>query len=223
MKDLTRPPHWLLPLSVAVAPFVVTHLALWLSIQAGHVPTCLPYLEGCTSISRAARHGLANTLFQAVMLPVALLHALNWWQARRWLGACHPDPRAGATLLPLGLAASLALATYALALGTEGDFYRWMRRFGIIFYFGCSYLAQLVATQRMSQLSALRLPPGMRAIGMALLLIGLASTAISNGIDDKVLKYGLENLLEWHVALLMTLWFALQAWVYRRLQGSDPQ
>lgn len=219
MKDDRPPPHWLLPLSVAVLPLLVTHLALWLSIQAGHVPACLPYLEGCTSISRAARHGLANTLFQAVMLPVALLHALNWWQTRRWLGASHRNPRAGASLLPLGLIASLALAVYALALGTEGDFYRWMRRFGIIFYFGCSYLAQLVATQRMSQLGVVILPPGMRAIGLALLLIGLASTAISNGIDDALLKDGLENLLEWHVALLMTLWFALQAWVYRGLRG----
>ena len=35
--------------------FVATHAALLLSIDAGHVPGCVPYVTGCTSISRAAR------------------------------------------------------------------------------------------------------------------------------------------------------------------------
>jgi hypothetical protein len=215
-SSLPVPAHlWLLPLAVAIVPFVVTHVALLLAIQAGHVPACVPYLEGCTSISRAARHGAANTLFQCVMVPMAAVHLVNWWQARRWLQARHPDPRAGRTLLVLGVIAALALAVYAVALGTEGPLYRWMRRFGILLYFGCTYLAQLVFAHRLAQLGRARLPAGMGAISLALLIMGLASTVVSNGIADPVFKDRMENLLEWQLALLMTVWFVLQALVYR--------
>ena len=222
--DPSSPPRvpkhwWLLPLAIAVLPFVVTHLALLLSIEAGNVPGCVPYLTGCTSISRAARHGLANDLFQLVMVPVAVLHALNWALARRWFASSHASAGGGASLLPLGLIAGAALAVYAVALGTEGDFYRWMRRFGITFYFGCTYLAQLVFVRRLGQIER---PPrieqrAMSAIAMVLLAMGIASVAASATVTDDALKDAIENVLEWNLALLMTVWFLLQARLWRRL------
>jgi hypothetical protein len=210
---------WLLPFAVALLPFVTTHVALLVSIDAGHVQACIPYLTGCTSISRAARHGLANDLFQFVMMPVALLHALNWYLARRWLRSTPGVPRAGATLVPLGIVAAAALAVYVYALGTEGDLYRWMRRFGITFYFACSYLAQLVFVHRLGQVER---PNGiehrgMVTIGLVLLGMGLASVATSAMVRDDDLKNAIENVLEWNLALLMTLWFLLQARLWRRL------
>ena len=78
-------PLWPLPLAVAVVLVVATHLAWLLSVQAGHIPFCVPYIEGCTSISRAARHGLGNHLFRLMVLPCALLVFLHWWLAGRWL------------------------------------------------------------------------------------------------------------------------------------------
>lgn len=219
-STLHIPPRaWLLPLAIAVLPFVVTHLALLLSIDAGHVNACVPYLTGCTSISRAARHGLANDLFQAVMIPVAVLHAMNWLSARRWLASAHTAPRAAVSLLPLGLIAAAALAIYAYALGTEGDFYRWMRRFGITFYFGCTYLAQLVFLYRLGQIER---PPGLEqrgmvAIAMLLLAMGVGSVAVTANVSDDALKDAIENVLEWNLALLMTLWFLLQARLSYRL------
>ncbi len=216
----TVPPWlWLLPLAIALLPFAATHIALLLSIEAGHVPACVPYLTGCTSISRAARHGMANDLFQVVMLPVALLHAANWIAARRWFAAVHPARGAAASLVPLGLVAALALAVYASALGTEGDLYRWMRRFGITFYFACSYLAQLVFVHRLGQVER---PAGieqraMLGIGLLLLAMGIGSVAASATVRDEDLKDAVENVLEWNLALLMTFWFLLQARLWRRL------
>lgn len=212
---------WLLPLAVAVVPLLVTHAALWLSIQDGYVPRCIPYLEGCTSISRSARHGTANVLFQWVMVPMAAVHLANWWQAGRWLRAHHPDPRAGRSLRLLGLMAALALAVYVLALGSEGALYRWMRRFGIILYFGGTYLAQLVFAHRLSQLGPRAPPTGMQALSIALLAMGLVSTVISNAVADPLFKDAMENLLEWQLALLMTAWFLLQARVWQRPDRSN--
>lgn len=215
---------WWLPLAVAVVPAVVTHAALALSIGHGHVPDCVPYLEGCTSISRAARHGVANSLFQAVMLPMAVAHALNWWWAARALATVLPDSRAVRALRPLGLVAAVALATYTVALGTEGDFYRWMRRFGIIFYFGCTYLAQLAF-----QTALARIEPrpglaqqGMRAILLALLAMGLASTAVTHAVPEADFKNAIENILEWHLGALMAAWFLLMAGVVRGWRDRRP-
>jgi hypothetical protein len=78
-------PLWPFPLLVALVPFVAAHLAYAVSIEAGHVPACVPYLEGCTSISRAARNGLGNHLFRLLMLPSALLLALHWLSVHAWL------------------------------------------------------------------------------------------------------------------------------------------
>jgi hypothetical protein len=215
---------WWLPLAVAVVPAVVTHAALALSIAHGHVPACVPYLEGCTSISRAARHGVANSLFQAVMLPMAVAHALNWWLAARALASVLPVSRAVRALRPLGLVAAFALATYTVALGTEGDFYRWMRRFGIIFYFGCTYLAQLAfqsALARVEPRPGLA-QQGMRAILLALLAMGLASTAVTHAVPEEDFKNAIENILEWHLGALMTAWFLLMAGVVRGWRDRSP-
>lgn len=215
---------WWLPLAVAVVPAVVTHAALALSIAHGHIPACVPYLEGCTSISRAARHGVANSLFQSVMLPMALAHAFNWWLAARALASVLPGSRAVRALRPLGLVAAVALATYTVALGTEGDFYRWMRRFGIIFYFGCTYLAQLAfqsALARVEPRPGLA-QQGMRAILLALLAMGLASTAVTHAVPDEDFKNAIENILEWHLGALMTAWFLLMAGVVRGWRDRSP-
>ena len=63
-------PAWL-ALAIGLLPIAIVHLCYAISVNAGHVPLCLPYLEGCTSISRAARHGMANHVFKAAMLPIA--------------------------------------------------------------------------------------------------------------------------------------------------------
>lgn len=214
---------WWLPLVIALVPFVVTHAALWISIERGYVPACVPYLDGCTSISRAARHGLANVLFQWVMVPMAAVHVANWWLVAGRLRERLPASRAVLALWPLGFVAGLALATYAFALGTEGDFYRWMRRFGIIFYFGCTYLAQLAfqSAWRRVDAGASRPVEVMRAILLVLLLMGLASTAVTHAVPEEDFKNTVENVLEWHLGLLMTLWFALMAAVLRRGPSAE--
>jgi hypothetical protein len=221
-------PLWCVPLLVALAPFIAAHLAYAVSIQAGHVPSCLPYLEGCTSISRAARHGLGNHLFRLLMLPSALLLALHWLSVRGWLRLHHPDPRAGRSLWLLAPFAGIALATYVAFLGTDGDIYRWLRRNGAQLYFASVYIAQLVFLHRYRQILAQRsgsagddrvgrrIAAGMLAINLIMLALGIGYTTVANSFGDPDLKDRMENLLEWHIGLLMTGWYLLQVAVWRR-------
>ena len=220
MRDAT--PSWLLPLAIAAIPLVAVHLAWLLSTLEGHVPPCIPYLDGCASISRVARHGSANGLFKLLMVPCALLQVALWWRARDWLGSVSVGPRAGASLALLGAIAGVALCTYVVALGSEGALYRFMRRYGITFYFAATYVAQLVFLRALSQrvlpqVRAMMPLRGMAAVCVAMLGLGLASVAVSATVTEPDAKDRLENLLEWYLGLLLTAWFLLHAAAWRRV------
>ena len=208
-------PLWPLPFAIAIILVVATHLSWWLSVQAGHIPYCIPYLEGCTSISRAARHGLGNHLFRLMVLPCALLVGIHWWLAGRWLAG---RGSGGAVMLVLGVIGALALAVYATFLGTEGEAYRFLRRYGVIVYFGCSYLAQLLFLRRarasgpMDALSRSL----MLAICVAMLALGMVHVVVAALIGGTDLQDRLENVFEWHLGVLLVCWFLAHALLWRR-------
>ncbi len=113
-------PLWPLALLAGLLPLVATVVATTLSMQQGLVPACNPFWDGCTSISRAARHELPNHLFRALMLPAATLQALVWVLVARWLLHRGAAGRGVAWIAPLGVVAGIALVVYGRFLGTEG-------------------------------------------------------------------------------------------------------
>lgn len=221
MPHPDRPPTplWPLPLSIALLFLGAVHLAWWLSVKAGHIPACMPYWDGCVSISRAARHGLGNHLFRLAVLPCATLHLLTWWLARAWLRKPGGGTdRAGAALSMLGAASALALAVYAAFLGTDGETYRFLRRYGVVVYFGCGYLAQLLFMRLAKRRG--KLAPGiagaMLAVCVAMLGLGLASVVTGLVLADPALKDRWENAFEWQLGLLLVGWFVLLAILWKR-------
>lgn len=192
-----------LALAIGLLPITVVHLCYALSVQAGHVPLCLPYWEGCTSISRAARHGAANHLFKAGMLPVAGLMLVFWWLCAHWLRTLNAQRRRRiATMQALGVTGALFLILYATFLGVDGDVYRWLRRYGVTVYFSFTVLAQMLMASVLDR-------GGLRGtlIGLCatMLLLGLASIPLQHLFPDKDVPL---NALEWAYALLMSLGFA---------------
>ena len=213
-------PLWIFPLAIAVAMLVAAHLAWWLSLRAGYIEPCNPYLDGCTSISRAARHGLGNHLFRLLMLPCALLLGVHWWLAWRWLHVSGERAAEGAWLPALGLLAAHALAVYVTFLGSEGQAYAFMRRYGITFYFGGSFLAQVWFLRLARRYG--RLAPGMRramtVLCLAMLALGVAKLAGDATIVDPDRLDRFADALEWQLGLLLAGWYLLQAWHWRNEQ-----
>ncbi|MCL6710657.1 hypothetical protein M8R20_27035 [Pseudomonas sp. R2.Fl] len=212
MRERGFIPLWPLPLAAALLLLVATHLALWLSIQAGYVPACVPYWEGCTSISRAARHGLGNHLFRLLVIPCAVLHGASWWVAGRWLR--DDEGRASRWwMLVLGLFSASALAIYATFLGTEGEVYGFLRRYGVTVYFGFGFLAQLLLMRWARALR--RMPPALlKAMAMlcvAMLGLGVGNVVASALVADDSLRDRVENALEWQLGLLLVGWHLLLA------------
>ncbi|WP_299343310.1 hypothetical protein [uncultured Pseudoxanthomonas sp.] len=211
VADSPRIPLWPLPLLLTLLFVMAAHVAYLLSIQGGHVPACVPYIDGCVSISRAARHGWGNHLFQLLVIPCAVLHALAWWLARHWL-------RGGRVMVVLGVMSALALAVYATFLGTEGEAYRFLRRYGVVVYFGFGYLAQLALMRRAAATKAL--PAGiivaMSWISIAMLGLGVANVVAGVVVDDPSAKDRWENIFEWWLGLLMVGWHAVLAYGWKR-------
>ena len=213
-RPLAPIPLWPLPLAIAAILVVAAHLAWWLSVQAGHVPSCMPYLEGCTSISRAARHGLGNHVFRLLVLPCAALVGLHWWLSARWLRGEGTGSRA---MLASGCVAALALAVYAAFLGTEGEAYRFLRRYGVVVFFGGNYVAQLLMLQATRRIGVIgrRTRTAMSAICIAMLALGIVHVAAAATIGGTPLQDRLENALEWQLGLLLAAWYVVHALAWR--------
>jgi hypothetical protein len=209
-------------------PILAAHLAYLMNIWAGtHLASefiCIPYLDGCVSISRAARSGPGLHLFRSLMLPSAVLLLLSWEFVREWLRGMSACTGRRAWLIGgLGAVGAFFLVFYATWLGTEGEWYRWLRRYGVIFYFAGTALAQLLLIwvlwpQRM-QLAGGRLVPPITALTALVSLqwaLGVFSSIKRLIFDDPQLVDRIENIIEWCYALPMATAFIVIAWMFRR-------
>lgn len=209
-------PLWPLPALAAALPFLATWIAFALSVQGGWIEACNPFWDGCTSISRAARHGSGNAVFRALVLPAATLQVLAWRFMAQWLrGEGRP---CGAALAWTGLVAGVFLILYATFLGTDGDIYRLLRRYGIHVYFGATFLAALLVLRALARE---RPDPAFRPLAVitaAMVLFGLANLAIGELATSGTVKDRWQNVTEWHVGLWLTGMFVLFAWRWRGLR-----
>ncbi|MFU8896563.1 MAG: hypothetical protein ACNA8J_09265 [Gammaproteobacteria bacterium] len=203
---------WLLP-SLAV---LITYLV---SAAQGQVPTCIPFFEGCTSISGAARRDPSIHIFRAMMLPTATLIAAYWLLVRTWLGQLGETGRSRDWLTGLGLVGALFMVLYVVFLGTDGRAYELMRRYGVTVYFSFTALAQLVLAARLQRLPAAgraRVAGGVInakvTFGALMLLLGLANIPAANFFP----ALQVDNIIAWNFALLMHGYFGLTALAWQR-------
>ncbi|MDH5765526.1 MAG: hypothetical protein OEZ38_05865 [Gammaproteobacteria bacterium] len=213
-----------LALLVCLLPPVAANLAYIISASAGHVPWCIPYIDGCTSISRAARHGHALFVFRALMMFYAVLLLWYWWTVKHWLIQLdHNTINAARLIYWLGVIGALFLVIYIDYLGSSGDVYRFLRRYGVIMYFSLTPLAHLLMLKQLKRLSLTRteVVTGKKVQTYQLLIITLI---VLLGIVHVIINYaGLksdqtQNIIEWNYALLMTLFFASSYFMWKNLK-----
>jgi len=207
-------------LAAGLLPLAVVHACYLVSVQAGHIPGCIPYLSGCTSISAAGRHGTAFFIFKGGMIPAAVIMAVYWVLCRRWLLSLGArDSTAARAMMALGVTSAVFLVLYTVYLGSKGDFYNLMRRYGVNVHLSFGVLAQILLTRELMRLpetthgtvprwivnSKLRLV-------VVLLALGLLSIPVGNFVPDKDRA---ENVIEWLFAALMASYYLLTAVAWR--------
>lgn len=215
-------------LLAGVLPVLAVSAAYLLNIFGGSELeprfVCWPYTDGCVSISRAARSGPGLHLFRAVMLPCAVLLFFSWSFVREWLlglGAC--SLRRSNAIYLFGALGAVFLVAYVTWLGTEGEWYRWLRRYGVTVYFGGTALAQLLLVwvlwpQRRELCGGDLSRPIAVLTGLVSLqwLLGVSSVAKRLLLDDPDLIDRIENIIEWCYGLPMALAFVVVAVLFRR-------
>lgn len=213
-----------LPLLTGLVPVIAVHLSYLIAIGAGRVPACIPYIEGCTSISATGRYPPASYLFKAAMLPEAVLLVVYWWLAAAWLQALERSGNAaprGTRHIPLvGAAGAFALIVYVTFLGSQEPVYEFMRRFGIYFFFLMTVVAQLLVALRARRIALLGADSRFDTIVRLMLYCSLLPFPL--GALNLVLKSVLadadqaENIIEWIVVVFMQLYFVLSYAAWRR-------
>jgi hypothetical protein len=220
-------------LLAGLLPIVAAHAAYVVNFQsdAGLLPEyrCMPYVDGCVSVSRAARSGPGLLLFRWLMLPSAFLLLLCWRDVHAWLRGL----QAGTTLrrrwiAGLGIAGAVFLVLYVTALGNESGWYNWQRRYGVTVYFGGTALAQLLLVWvlwplRRNLLAGTLHRPIAWLFGLICLqwVLGVFSSVKRFIFADPEFVDRLENLTEWWFALPMSLAFVAIAWLLARTVGPN--
>ena len=121
----------------------------------------------------------------------------------------------------MAIAASAFLVLYTVFLGSSGDFYRLMRRYGVFVFFLGIFIAQIIATRRLAMINVEQRPRALLLVQCVLLgfmtVLGLAEVPLGTfGLKDDVA----ENIIEWNFSLLMQLWFL--TWFRARPRRDDP-
>jgi len=199
-----------LPLLTGLAPLIGINLAYWIGANADVLPSCIPYIDGCTSISATGRHPPGDRLFRAIMLPQAALLAGTWYFAVAWLRSLSPGSKAATPALVCGFIGAAALIVYVSYLGSKEPIYEFMRRFGIYFYFVGTAVAQMILTLALRRSHLRQAMLAVLAVPWILGLVNFAQKALRADPDS------LENAIEWIASVFIQLWFLLLYVGWRR-------
>ncbi|MDH5613231.1 MAG: hypothetical protein OEY66_12340 [Gammaproteobacteria bacterium] len=184
-----------------------------LSAYQGIVPWCIPYIEGCTSISRSGRSGHALFLFRAAMMVYSVFLIYFWIYSKHWLNLFYEyTTKTAHIIFWLGLLGAISLIIYIDFLGTSGEVNRFMRRYGIMIYFTFTPLAQLLLLNQHYKILSKTPKISISAkalqyqliILLLMLLIGIISVLL--GVTQNKTDAS-ENIVEWNYSLLLTLYF----------------
>ena len=210
---------WALPFGLGILAIISGNIAFIISVNEGFIETCFPYLEGCASISKSGRHGLAAISFKLMVLPLMALLSVYWFISYNYIKKLIPSYSVKSSLmLTLGIIGSLFGILYTAFLGSEGDIYQLLRRFGIYLFFLGTYMAQVMEVIQLSKINYLKNLmsfKGMRFLNYLIGFIILISSPFFGLIDN---DDWLENVLEWNITFLTCFYFVLSSLLWRRTE-----
>jgi len=215
-----------LALLITILPLLASNGVLLLSAYEGSIPWCIPYLDGCTTISKAARSGNSIFIFRAAMITYAVLLIWFWIYAQQWLDLLYGHTtKISRIILWLGITGAIFLIVYVDFLGTTGEVNRFMRRHGIMVFFTFTPLAQLLMLRQHYNISQTTpesvikfsmIKPGILQFQLIVISLMLIIAFISIILDVAQIKtYESENIVEWNFSLLLNLYFAGMIFIWK--------
>lgn len=211
-----------LAIIITVLPLIASNAVYLLSAYEGFVPWCFPYIDGCTTISQAARSGNSIFIYRATMIAYGVLLIWFWLYVQHWLDRLYGhSTKVSRIILWLGIVGALFLIVYIDFLGTSGEVNRFMRRYGIMIFFTFTPLAQLLllrqhyiflsSPERLimgAHKNPAAIKPCVLHYQLVILLLMLIVAIVSTALDATQNKtYVSENIVEWNFSLLLNVYF----------------
>jgi len=182
-----------LSLSIFLVPVLTIFVSYLISASNGYVDWCMPIIEGCTSISKVGRYGLSFYLYKIFIIPSLILMIYFWLKA-------YLNIYKNIVLIFLSVVACLFLIIYLIALGFDGQIYRFMREIGIFVFFVLMPICQSWLTISTSH-------NFLNKFFLYLIIfvfIGLACVYLSIlSLDND----NYENIIEWNFVFFIFLFF----------------
>jgi len=210
-----------LALILTILPLLASNGVYLLSAYEGFIPWCIPYIDGCTTISQAARSGNSIFIYRATMIAYAVLLIWFWLYAQQWLNLLYGHTtKVARVILWLGIVAAIFLIIYIDFLGTTGEVNRFMRRHGIMVFFTFTPLAQLLMLSQHYNISASKpegaIKPWVLHYQLFTLLLMLIIGIISITLDVTQNKtYESQNIVEWNFSLLLNMYFLAMIFIWK--------
>ena len=132
-----------LPFFEALLPLLTINICYLVAASLDHVPVCIPYLEGCTSVSSTGRQFPESVIFKFGMIASAVVLMLLWLATARFLRVCGESLLRVNALRVFAMLATVSLVIYAITLGMNNDDYAGIRRLGTRGFAICSTLAMI--------------------------------------------------------------------------------
>ena len=194
-------------LLISIIPFIAIHLSFILSVQNEYLSLCNPYIDGCYSISRVARQPSSIIIFKILMLVSALSLFFLWSRLFK--------PKHNKTLVLIGRIGSLFLIAFVVALGEEGFLYELMRRFGVFIFYVFTLISQWAFTFN-AEIRKGRFFVNNFFINI-IVYMQFLTFLVAIPFFLFIKNYGyIENIIEWWITLLITLWFFINFIYYKK-------
>ena len=206
----------ILALWMAVVPLVTFNVSYLIAVAYEHVPACIPYLSGCTSVSSTGRMAPESLVFKAGMLSTVVVVALLWHRSATLLRSN--------VLRVFGFLAATSLMLYAVILGGKGDELRLLRRIGIDGFALSNLLIQIsfIILYRPLRITATqKLFRWLVVLCIALPLLGVAAeVAKAVGMPRRATN----NAVAWNAFVVVSAYYAVVAriWWHHGMSGGRP-
>ncbi len=213
-----------LSLWAAVVPLLTFNVCYLIALAYEHVPACIPYLSGCTSVSSTGRMLPESLIFKAGMLSTAVVLALLWHRSANFLRAGGQTLSRVNMLRLFGFLAATSLTLYAVILGGKGDELRLLRRIGIDGFALSNVAIQImfIVLYRPIRIVATRkLFRWLVVICVALPLLGIAAeVAKAMGMPRRATN----NAVAWNAFVVVSTYYAVVAriWWHHGISVGRP-
>ena len=213
-----------LPLWAALLPLLTFNVCYLIAAALEHVPSCIPYLDGCTSVSSTGRSTPESLVFKLGMLASAVLLAFVWHRTAAFLRASGQSLLRVSVLRLFAALAVVSLIVYAVTLGMREEEYRALRRIGIDGFAFSNLLTQItfaVLYRPLQTDATKKLFRWLVILCFILPLLGVAAeVAKSFGLPRRATN----NAVAWNASLVVAAYYAVVArvWWHHKIASGRP-